>query len=299
MKKIIYLIVCISTTLSLFSCNLPEEDTTKGLSPELKNKITAYDTSLKELKCKVDSLAHGLTQAKKENAKLEEKSEGRQNTWIYILLVVAALIIVSLILCFLCFFRKSKSPKEEERVDESVKQRLDDFSHRIEKLGKDVKSLQGQRSNNALNAPVQDYESRLRQLEQQWEQIMANVNKKDNTAEQPAPSCNGNPDAKMEAGYQRVGYAKNDADVYFTKICESNQEGCVFKITFTSPTKGKFNIISLDKIQSRNDWQQKVECSGISIKEASDFRVEHDGICEQIDDSIWKVTKPLKIKLLK
>ena len=66
-----------------------------------------------------------------------------------------------------------------------------------------------------------------------------------------------------------------------------------------SNIKGKFNIISLDKIQSRNDWQQKVECSGISIKEASDFRVEDDGICEKIDENTWQVTNPLKIRLIK
>jgi hypothetical protein len=66
-----------------------------------------------------------------------------------------------------------------------------------------------------------------------------------------------------------------------------------------SPTKGRFNIISLDKIQSRNDWQQKIECSGISIKEASDFRIEEEGLCEKIEENTWQVTKPLKIRLLK
>ena len=74
----------------------------------------------------------------------------------------------------------------------------------------------------------------------------------------------------------------------------------MFRITFTSQTKGKFNIIALDKIQSRNDWQKKVECSGgVSIKEASDFRLEEEGLCEKIDEYSWKVTKPLKIRLLK
>ena len=73
----------------------------------------------------------------------------------------------------------------------------------------------------------------------------------------------------------------------------------MFKLTFTSQTKGKFNIIALDKIQSRNDWQKKVECSGVSIKEATDFRLEDEGVCEKIDENTWKVTKPLKIRLIK
>ena len=104
---------------------------------------------------------------------------------------------------------------------------------------------------------------------------------------------------EKENEYQKVGYAKVDTDIYFTTIYESNQEGCVFKLTFTCQSKGKFNIIALDKIQSRNDWQKKVECSGVSIKEATDFRLEDEGICEKIDDNTWKVTKPLKIKLIK
>jgi hypothetical protein len=82
-------------------------------------------------------------------------------------------------------------------------------------------------------------------------------------------------------------------------IYDSNQEGCVFKITFTSPTSGRFNIISLDKIQSRNDWQKKVECIGDSIREASDFSLVEEGICEKIDKDTWIVTKPLKIRLKK
>ena len=101
----------------------------------------------------------------------------------------------------------------------------------------------------------------------------------------------------MESESYGVRYAKNDADVYFMKIYESNQEGCVFKIELTSPTTGTFDIISLDKIRAMNGWQQKVECSGISIKDAPDYRVEEKGICEKIDNNTWKVTKPLKIKL--
>ena len=53
------------------------------------------------------------------------------------------------------------------------------------------------------------------------------------------------------------------------------------------------------QIQSRNDWQKKVECSGVSIKEATDFRLEDEGVCEKIDENTWKVTKPLKIRLVK
>lgn len=53
------------------------------------------------------------------------------------------------------------------------------------------------------------------------------------------------------------------------------------------------------RFSQRNDWQQKVECSGISIKEASDFRVDDEGVCEKIDENTWQVVKPLRIRLLK
>ena len=191
---------------------------------------------------------------------------------------------------------------KEEKVYEIFEKCIDD-SRRIKELQVNVKKLMSTQRNSGSNLSNTSYapntDSRLRQLENQMSQVIAAINKMATSEHPMTPPRSDTPKPDIEAEYQKVGYAKNDMGTYFTTIYGSNQEGCVFKISFISPIKGKFNIISLDKIQSRNDWQQKIECSGISIKEASDFRVEEEGLCEKIEENTWQVTKPLKIKLLK
>ena len=103
---------------------------------------------------------------------------------------------------------------------------------------------------------------------------------------------------QREPEYLRAGYAFINSGSYFTKILDSAQEGCVFSIKFKSATKGEFTIISLDKIKSRNGWQEIVEYTG-SIEDANSFKVEELGICETSDKETWQVTKKLKIRLLK
>ena len=211
-----------------------------------------------------------------------------------------AAFVLGLIALLFALFR----PKgiKEETVCEIVKKCLGN-SHRIKELQVHINNLlSAQRSSRnsqtgSSYAPKTD--SRLCQLENQMSQVIAAVNKMTAFAQSTTQTHAETPKPSKDAEYQKVGYAKNDTGTYFTTIYESNQEGCVFKISFMSPTKGRFNIISLDKIQSRNDWQQKIECSGISIKEASDFRIEEEGLCEKIEENTWQVTKPLKIRLLK
>lgn len=253
-----------------------------------------------ELLNKVDTLTAELNATKTENAELKEKVaelKSPKSTWAY---VSMGAFVLGLIALLFALFR----PKgiKEEKVYEIVKECLDN-SHRIKELQVHVNNLlSAQRSSRnsqtgSSYAPKTD--SRLCQLENQMSQVIAAVNKMTAFAQSTTQTHADTPKPRKDAEYQKVGYAKNDTGTYFTKIYESNQEGCVFKISFMSPTKGRFNIISLDKIQSRNDWQQKIECSGISIKEASDFRIEEEGLCEKIEENTWQVTKPLKIRLLK
>ena len=274
-----------------------KDDATKveGISQEIKDKIAAQDTLMNTLVLKVDTLAQALTQAQKDNAELNEKvAELRspKSTWAYVSMSAFVLGLVALIIALF----KSRGVKEQ-KVYDIVKGCLDN-SRRITDLQTHVNNLLLSQKNNRTSAYSSfgsSNESRLRALESQMAQIVAMANKNSGTA-QPIREV---PKPHREPEYLKIGYAKNDMGMYFTTIYDSNQEGCVFKISFTSPNKGRFNLISLDKIQSRNDWQQKVECSGVSIKDASDFRVEEEGICEKIDEDTWQVTKPLKIRLLK
>ena len=306
MKKV-YSLIVLTAILALSSCSFFEDDkSSKGkdeirtiveLPESAKQKIADQDTLMTELLNKVDTLTAELNLTKEENAELKEKIaelKSPKNTWAYISIGAFVLGLIALIISLL----KPKGIREK-RVCEIVKKSLDE-SRRIKELQENVNNLLSSQRNNRMSNTSSSYapnsDSRLRQLENQMAQVIKKITI---TTSQPVSTRKEPVSSRKENEYQKVGYAKVDTDIYFTTIYDSNQEGCVFKISFTSPIIGKFNIISLDKIQSKNDWQQKVECSGCSIKEASDFRIEDDGICEKIDESTWKVTKPLKIRLLK
>lgn len=309
MKKV-YSLIVLTAVLALSSCSFFEDDkSSKGkdeirtiveLPDSVKQKIAEQDTLMTELLNKVDTLTAELNLTKEETAELKEKIDelkSPRNTWAYISIGAFVLGLIALIISLL----KPKGINEKQVYE--IVEKSPDESPRIKELQKQVNNLLSSQRNNKMSNTSSSYapnsDSRLRQLENQMAQVIEVINKKTihasqpvSTRKEPIPSRKGNE-------YQKVGYAKVDTDIYFTTIYESNQEGCVFKLTFTCQSKGKFNIIALDKIQSRNDWQKKVECSGVSIKEATDFRLEDEGVCEKIDENTWKVTKPLKIRLIK
>lgn len=309
MKNKLNLIVCFVAIITLSSCNLSndKEDnketnnnatTVEGISQEKKNKIAAQDTLKNALVLKVDTLAQALTQAQKENAELKvqiEKLESPKRTWGYITLASFVVAIIALVLSFL---RKGVS---REKVDEIFSYNLDK-SKRIAELKDAVSQLQSALNNNRVsqseNTSLQNLDVRLRSVES----FVACMNSKPNEVHNmPSSSVHHRqeqPRKSQEPEYIKMGYANINSGSIFTKIFDSAQESCVFSIKFNSATKGEFNIISLDKIKSRNMWQEIVEYTG-SIEDATSFKVEDYGICEKYDDVTWQVTKKLKINLQK
>ena len=310
MKKLFSLIICTTAMFALYSCGLFEDEkpskdsgdvkTIVELPDSIKKKIVAQDALMTELLNKVDTLTKETNSTKAENADMKEKLadlKSPKSTLTYVSICAFLLGLVALIVTFF----KSKGVKEE-RVHDIVEKYFDDY--KIKELRVNVNNLISSQRNNKTSHTSSSYapnsDSRIQQLENQLAQVIEAVNKITSQEQRSVSHRQETTHPHEENEYQKVGYAKVDTDMYFTTIYNSNQEGCVFKITFTSQTKGKFNIIALYKIQSRNDWQKKVECSGgVSIKEASDFRLEEEGLCEKIDEYSWKVTKPLKIRLLK
>ncbi len=275
MKKV-YSLIVLTAILALSSCSFFEDDkSSKGkdeirtiveLPDSVKQKIADQDTLMTELLNKVDTLTAELNFTKKKNAELKEKIaelKSPKSTWAYISILAFVLGLIALILSLL----KPKGIREK-RVYEIIKKSLDE-SRRIKELQENVNNLLSSQRNNRMSNTSSSYapnsDSRLRQLEKQMAQVIDVIKKITITTSQPVSTRKEPVSSRKENEYQKVGYAKVDTDIYFTTIYDSNQEGCVFKISFTSPIIGKFNIISLDKIQSRNDWQQKVECSGCSI----------------------------------
>lgn len=309
MKKAINIVVCLATILTLSSCDFfsekqPIQDSVgsaapvEGISQEIKNKIAAQDTLMNALVLKVDTLAQALSQAQKENAELKvqvAKLESPKSTWGYMTLASLVIAIIALVLSLL---RKCLS---RERVDEIFRNNLDE-SERIEKLKVAVSQLQSMlnRVSLSVNTSLPNLDTRLRSVESSVSRLSSKTNETQNSSNPSVTHRQEQLHQTKDLEYLRMGYANINSGNIFTKIFDSAQESCVFSIKFKSANKGEFNIISLDKIKSRNMWQKIVEYTG-SIEEATSFKVEDYGICEKYehDDVTWKVTKPLKIRLLK
>ena len=309
MKKIIYFIVGTTILLSIVSCDFfeqekqPEEtqelvDSIGILSQKIKCKLIAQDTLMKDIVNKVDTFAGVLNDIQKENLELREKIEkSRSLEGVWVWMSIAA-VVLSIIAILLSLFRKGAGEQEilgiiEDRLNNS--QRIRDLVLNVntlkenQRFSRNTHSISSVSPNedmwlSQIDKKISDIDNKIKELQQC---ILKETPVERQDAQQNKQSEN------------RVGYAKIDYENYFTTIYDSNQEGCAFKITFRGATKGEFTIISLDRISSSNDWQQKIECSGVSIKDASNFRVEELGICENIGNNTWQVTKPLKILLLK
>ena len=306
MKKAINIVVCLATILTLSSCDFfsekqPVQDSAapvEGISQEIKNKIAAQDTLMNALVLKVDTLAQALSQAQKENAELKvqvAKLESPKSTWGYMTLASLVIAIIALVLSLL---RKGIS---REKVDEIFSCNLDK-SKRIAELKVAVSQLQsGLNSNRAslsVNTSLQNLDARLRSVESYVSRLSSKANETQNSSNPSVTHRQEQLRQTKDLEYLRMGYANINSGNIFTKIFDSAQESCVFSIKFKSANKGEFNIISLDKIKSRNMWQEIVEYTG-SIEEATSFKIEDYGICEKYDDVTWQVTKKLKIKLIK
>lgn len=308
MKKA-YSLIVLTAVLALSSCDFfsekqPVQDTVdsaatvEGISKEIKNKIAAQDTLMNALVLKVDTLAQALSQAQKENAELKvqvAKLESPKSTWVYMTLASLIIAIIALVLSLL---RKGLS---REKVDEIFCNNLDK-SKRIAELKVAVGQLQpglnGNRVSLSVNTSLQNLDTRLRSVESSVSRLSSKTNETQNSSNPSVTHRQEQLRQTKDLEYLRMGYANINSGNIFTKIFDSAQESCVFSIKFKSANKGEFNIISLDKIKSRNMWQEIVEYTG-SIEEATSFKVEDYGICEKYDDVTWQVTKKLKIKLIK
>lgn len=308
MKKV-YSLIVLTAILALSSCDFSSEKqpvqdtvdsaaTVEGISKEIKNKIAAQDTLMNALVLKVDTLAQALSQAQKENAELKvqvAKLESPKSTWGYMTLASLIIAIIALVLSLL---RKGLS---REKVDEIFCNNLDK-SKRIAELKVAVSQLQpglnGNRVSLSANTSLQNLDTRLRSVESSVSRLSSKTNETQNSSNPSVTHRQEQLRQTKDLEYLRMGYANINSGNIFTKIFDSAQESCVFSIKFKSANKGEFNIISLDKIKSRNMWQKIVEYTG-SIEEATFFKVEDYGICEKYDDVTWQVTKKLKIKLIK
>ena len=231
---------------------------------------------------------------KEQNTK--HKSRGNIIPWI-------SLVISLITLIFVWFYKKFIlgdyiKYKCGERLDNS--RRLQEMSKNIEILQNAI--LQLRKSNPNITSDMQHIDSRLNGLEEELFKTRNELNRLTNQSQTECYKEKEHSSVKAPADViKKSGYAKINTDKYFTEIYQSNNEVCVYKIDFISDNKGEFDIISLQKVKSRNDWQSIVEYSGnCTISEAQTYSVIEKGICEKKSgENLWEVTKKLKISISK
>ena len=310
MKKLFKLIVCTAAILALASCSLFGDDkpsreaervrTIDVLPDSIKKKIVEQDAQMKDLVFKVDTLTAELNTVKKENAELNEKLNGIKNPQNALGYISLGSLILAVIAIILFIFKKGLNEQEviavtTDKLDSS--QRIKDLQYHVNTLKNDFQRLSQGTQTKYSSAPS-NIEYQIQKLERRLLEVESCINSQQYV---PSPQQSSYGYSNYQQGtteVPRAGYANINTGKYFTKILDSNQETCVFSIKLKNETQGEFSIISLDKIKSRNGWQEVVEYTG-SIEDATSFKEVDKGICEKVDESTWEVTKPLKIRLFK
>lgn len=282
------------------------------LPDTVKQHLIKQDSLYSGLIAKIDTLTNQLNASQQNIAQLQkdlDKLESPESFWNY---MTVGAIILSLLSIVLVIFLRSNALSEND-VCKSVKDYLDN-SRRLNELQRKVLDLERVKnsSSNSKYMPTgpvsRKAEDRIAYLEGKINEVFDVVNRHDAqiknsgcmTSAYPSTSPS-TPSKPKQPEFSKDGYAKLNSGAYFLEIMDSNQEGCVFHINFKSESKGEFDIISLDKIKSRNGWQEVVETTGnCTMEDATSYKVENKGICEKLSDGkTWEMKRKLKIKISK
>lgn len=291
--NLIVILIFVFSLSSCFDCSndhsnkSDEEKETTIVNDSTKKNAQEKDSLIKKLINLGEALSAKVDSIQNKVEYPQDEKEDKLNNYKYISIASIALSLIALVIVLT---RRKGITKEQ--VEDIIK----DY------LNKSGIAFSLNKLNNLDYNKLRSMESRMVEIEKKLKKLKKNNKSGGNYPNPPTPTPSP-PNPPCPPPYPepltRIGYAKIDTDNYFTTIYDSQIEGCAFSISFTSKEEGRFNLISLDKIQSSNDWDKKVVCSGCSISEASDFQLEEEGLCKKIDEVTWKVVKPLKIKLLK
>ena len=274
--------------------------TIEQLQDTIKTILIAQDSLYAGLVNQINTMSDALNSSNKHIAELSEKVskiEEPTRIWNYVTLTCAVLIIILLLVVLYIW----KYAVDEKQINEIIYQfriiinNLEQKINNIEQYsGKSNNGSRGQTSNDSYQA-LQQALSRIDVLEKELKLLKGN-SREESSAK---PGFFRRQDSK-EASMTHVGYAKINEKQFFTEVFDNLQEACVFKISYRNDNEGIFNLISLEKIKSRNGWQDIVEYTGdCTIADATSYKVVEEGRCKKIDSATWEVTKNLIIKIWK
>ncbi len=277
------------------------------LPDTVKQHLIKQDSLYTGLIAKIDTLTNELNASQQSIAQLQnnvDMLESPESFWNYMTVGAIILSLIAIVLTFLCGGRL-----DEDKVRRIVRSILDE-STRLNELQRKVQELEKVKNTNAnlgympAGSISRKAEDRIVYLEGKIREVIDAVNRHETEIKNcggAKPTLPSTPSKSEQPKFSKEGYAKLNSGAFFLEILDSNQEGCVFHINFKSENKGEFDIISLDKIKSRNGWQEVVETTGnCTMEDATSYKVADKGICEKLSDGkTWEMKRKLKIKISK
>lgn len=307
MKKIpFHHIVILVLSLSAVSCdffgggkssqlNLKEVESIEQLQDTVKKLLDTQDALYAGLAKKIDTMAVALNVALKttdSNFKTLEKQVAalREPTkiWNYVTLgcVVVILVLIAVIVVIYTHLNRLRRDLHIS-VRENIIPFMKNTNVRLEKIEQSLSNKSYSKNASSDSSEISSLKRRIKDLEDRLQQG-------------PMETYSIGPKDRAASSFTstRIGYANINSKQYFLDVFDTKQEASVYEIHFKSDTEGIFDIISLDKIKSRNNWQDVIDAHGDCLMpEANRYEREDYGICKKVDDSTWEVTKKLKIKL--
>jgi len=317
MKNLIFLFISSIFLLSIVSCNHGREDDQSGSKdsfniagiPEaLKKRLTEQDSLSREMVAKIDSITIQLCNSKKQIESLQSEVKKIQEPGQVLACIALVALFLSLIALVLILIRTRNTlnkKKAKDYINGYLEESYDNPNTAFGKIKTLSAHVQGIESRmrprysdnqglSVVNFDLSDLEKRVTDLER----IIRLKDQRNDTPKFFSYDM-GAPKSERQVS-TKVGYANINTSNYFVDLVDSKQETCVFVITFKGPEQGEFDIISLDKLKSRNGWQDVVAATGdCTMAEANSYEVLGFGQCKKIEDNTWEVTRKLRIKIRK
>lgn len=306
MKKLIYCIVSIFALFLFAACDdsnpaivQPNGDVAQvsSVADSLKDKIAKQDTVMNVYVAKVDSLIQVQNDLNGEVFKLKNDINEISFSGAWKICVILALAFSIIALGLFLWLTTSKDIVcvsniskvlclDDIRDIKNMKDEIDKINEKLKNIpsGSKQRNCQYKTNANPSSWEINQLKSEVDELKGQIAKLMSPV--------QTVLS------EKKEQNNDNVLYSGINSGKYFVNLQKNQSSESVFVINVDSNGRGTFNIISLAKIKSRNNWQEVVELvdSKITIKEAQDFKVKEPGQCHEAGDG-WVVDKKLKISI--
>lgn len=300
MRQIIKYLSLMSLLACMFSCGLLDGDnktnaespeTIAQLSDSVKSLKTTQDSINRALLEKVDTLTKELNKANtdimtlKSNLLQQSKPGSLWNS------VSIVSFIVSLIAIVISLFRDNNARNKQALKDLDSKSQ--GFDNQFAKIQCAIQKLLDMHHTSTQCLP--SLQSGVNHLRQRVDRIEQEV-KKPIVAQ---TTDNNKKKDGINAPTTYTEYSKAISSKFFTELLSSQQEGCIYRITYTNETDGRFEIVSLSKMKQSNGWEEVVETTGkCPISDANHHKVVEPGKCRKREE-LWEVTDKLKIEISK